>query len=505
MESSESRENGDERRTLWRYAKKYRKVVWVTFGLASAILLYGYDFVIVGTVSGMPEFQKDFGELHNDEWILPSLWLALWNVSSPLGAMFGAVFGGWFQDRVGRRLSLATGSFLSAVGVAIMFVSYIPTDMEGRRLAFLIGKLVQGAATGTVMAATQTYLSEILPPVLRGSGMAFFPVFTLLGQLTGALVIFGCLNQKRGYVIAFGSQWPFSFIPMIVAYFVPESPTWLIRTRKVDKALVAQARLDPAGTNTKAVVNQIAADIAHEEETTKNTTFAQCFDRRNLRRTLIVLFAMSIPNFFGLPLLAKASYFLQICGMKASLSIIFLILGIILGLLANVASVWMVSKFRRRELTLSTLSLCTLFWGSMGVANCFKGNGVVWWTAASMMLTIITAGVGVWPVSFAVAAEASSLQLRAKTQGLGWTVSAFSTALSGIALPYVFNPDAGNLRGKVGFTYVSSCGVAVVLSWFLLPEMKGRSVGEIDRMFEMGLGGREFGVWRGEERRTGRD
>jgi hypothetical protein len=120
-----------------------------------------------------------------------------------------------------------------------------------------------------------------------------------------------------------------------------------------------------------------------------------------------------------------------------------------------------------------------------------------------MMLTIITAGIGVWPVSFAIAAETSSLQLRAKTQGLGWTASNFSTTVSGIALPYVFNPDAGNLRGKVGFTYVGSCVVGLVVSWYALPEMKGRSVGEIDRMFEVGLGAREFRGWRqerGEER-----
>jgi hypothetical protein len=47
----------DEQRTLWQNVKRYRKVVWVTFGLTSAILLYGYDNVVVGTVSGMPAFQ----------------------------------------------------------------------------------------------------------------------------------------------------------------------------------------------------------------------------------------------------------------------------------------------------------------------------------------------------------------------------------------------------------------------------------------------------------------
>jgi len=47
----------DEQRTLWQNVKKYRKVTYITFGLTSAILLYGYDNVIIGTISAMPEFQ----------------------------------------------------------------------------------------------------------------------------------------------------------------------------------------------------------------------------------------------------------------------------------------------------------------------------------------------------------------------------------------------------------------------------------------------------------------
>lgn len=49
--------DGDEQRSLWQNVKKYRKVTYVTFGLTSAILLYGYDNVIVGTISAMPLFQ----------------------------------------------------------------------------------------------------------------------------------------------------------------------------------------------------------------------------------------------------------------------------------------------------------------------------------------------------------------------------------------------------------------------------------------------------------------
>ncbi|KAF2729957.1 MFS general substrate transporter [Polyplosphaeria fusca] len=451
--TSHSDEGDDERRTLWQSIKKYRKVVGYTIALTSAILLYGYDNVVVGTVSGMPKFQQDFGEYasRDQKWTLPSSWLALWNVSSPLGAMLGALLGGWIQDRVGRRVALGTSSLLSAIAVAIM-----------------------------------------------GSGMAMFPVFTLLGQLTGALVIYASLGEAKGYTMAFYSQWPFSFVPVLVALLMPESPAYLVRRRRRSEALEAQARLDPPGADTRAIVEGVARDVEHEEGTAK-PSFAECFHKRNFRRTFIVMWVNSLTAIFGIPLLGKASYFLQIVGMGANSSIIFLILGIVLGLLANAVSVWVMSRVGRRPLILLSLGVSSVLWLSMGIVNCFTGAMVPWWTAIAMMLTIVVNGVGSWPASFAVAAETSSLTLRAKTQGIGWFVSALSSAASGMALPYIFNPDEGNLRGKIGFTYVGSCLLGLAISWLIIPEMKGRTVGEVDRMFELGLGAREFKGWRGEE------
>ena len=313
--------------------------------------------------------RKDFGIFYKGKWILPSTWLALWNISSPIGAMIGSVFGGWLQDKVGRRRALAYSSFLSAIGVAIMFISYLPADITGRRVAFLMGKLFQGGAIGSVMAASQTYMSEILPPALRGSGMAFFPAFTLLGQLTGALVIYGSLNRHKGYAIVFGSQWLFSFLPILVAFLIPESPTWLVRKRQMDKAYSAQARLDPAGADTKATIDKILRDIEHEEQSAKST-YIECFRSRNFRRTFIVMWANALPAVFGVQLLAKASYFLQLINMKPNTSIVFLILGIVLGLLANIVSIWVMPHFGRRPLIIVTLLISAVIWASMGIANC---------------------------------------------------------------------------------------------------------------------------------------
>lgn len=43
-----------------------------------------------------------------------------------------------------------------------------------------------------------------------------------------------------------------------------------------------------------------------------------------------------------------------------------------------------------------------------------------------------------------------------------------------------------------GFVYAGFCVLAVVGTWFWVPEMKGRSVGEIDAMFELRVRTRDF-------------
>lgn len=49
--------NEDAHLTLKQSLKKWRRVAIYSLCMTSAILMYGYDYVIVGTVSAMPSFQ----------------------------------------------------------------------------------------------------------------------------------------------------------------------------------------------------------------------------------------------------------------------------------------------------------------------------------------------------------------------------------------------------------------------------------------------------------------
>ncbi|OKP05948.1 Maltose permease MAL61 [Penicillium subrubescens] len=414
--------------------------------------------------------------------------------------MIGAIFGGHFQDRGGRRLALATGSFLSAIAVAMCYVADLPDDMDSRRGLFLAGKLFQGICIGILLCVVQTYMSEVLPVLLRGPIIAFLPIFTLLGQLIGSIVVYTSLKHKdaTSYRICFASQWPFSAVPFVLAALLPESPTWLVRRGRLDKALKAQKRLDTAHIDSAAIVDEIRTSILVEEEERKTQTYMDCFKGIHKRRTLIVAFASALPQLFGLQLLANASYFMQIVGMGSSNSLIFLILGIGLGLIANVVSLWALNGFGRRFLCLATLGTSVVLWLAMGIAGCFAGVVTIWYTAVTMMIVTMVCGLGIWPASHVVAAETSSLQLRAKSQGIGWFVSGIASGVFSIILPYIYNADKGNLRAKTGFVMAGFAAVGMVATWLTVPEMKGRSPMEIDRMFALKLPTRSFKQWRSD-------
>ncbi|KAJ9491605.1 hypothetical protein VN97_g1630 [Penicillium thymicola] len=482
---------------LWQSIKKFPTVVGYCLALSSAILLYGYDLVIVGTVAAMPQFQLVFGQEFNGKYIIPSMWLSLWNVSSCIGLMFGSILGGYYQDRRGRRITLTIGSFLSTIAVAICYISDLPDEIETRRGVFFAGKLFQGICIGILLCVTQTYMSEVLPVVLRGPIIAFYPIFTLLGQLVGSIVVYTSLKHTgaQSYRICFASQWPFSAVPFVVSMFLPESPTWLLRKGKTDKALEAQKKLDTNIVNSQSVIDELQASISAEDEESATHTYVDCFRGVNKRRTLVVAFANIIPQMFGLQLLANASYFMQVVGMSSSNSLIFLILGIGLGLIANVISLWALNAFGRRFLILLTLGIVTVLWLATGIAGIFKGTATIWYTAVSLMIITMVSGFGSWPASHVVAAEASSLQLRAKSQGIGWFTSGVGTAVFAIILPYIYNADQGNLRAKTGFVMAGFAAVAVVVVWLAIPEMKGRTPMEIDRMFSLKLPTREFKGW----------
>ncbi|TLS24975.1 hypothetical protein PpBr36_06926 [Pyricularia pennisetigena] len=495
-----------------------RKWPWISawqLALSSGIILTGFDLSIVSNVASLPAFQVQFGTLYGDKYILPALWLGFWNASIPIGAIVGALAAGLLQDVVGRRAAVAAASLLSAACVAAAFFSDKAGVIDAQRGVFLVAKTVQGFAAGMMLCTVETWQSEVLPPALRGPGIALYPIFTLLGQLVGAVVVQSVLEVKYmvNYRLALATQWPFTAIPLVVALLMPESPPWLVRMGRLDAARKSLTRLgstrDDGSIDAELEGLKRIIELEREQSDNRKVGYIECFKGTDNRRSWIILFARVIPTFFGLPLFSTASYFLQVLNVPPRLSLLFTLIGVVIGLFANFASFWTLTTFGRRPLITATMAFAAVMWASIGIAGCYPSTlpAVQWYVIVAMIITISVVGVAAWPASHVVAVEASSLRLRARSQGIAGVAANLVMGVISIVLPYIYNQDQGNGGARVGFLFAFLCLVGTVLSWLFIPEMKDRTVEAVDAMFELQLPARAFATWRrdGDEERDDRE
>ncbi|KAM0425483.1 hypothetical protein ACHAPT_009272 [Fusarium lateritium] len=480
--------------------KKYPKIARYCLAMTIPIIGWGYDLLVVGAITGEDSFKADYGNKIDGEMTIPGDWLSLWMGLPPAGAALGAMLGGWLQNRIGRKLSLMAGSIMSAIAIACIFFSHLPPDRDTKRLVITIGLTFQGFTVGIIKTTCLTWVSENAPTALRGPAMALFPIFTLIGQLIGAIVVYAVnqLGNRNGYLGAFGSQWILVLGPFILSCVMPESPAHLIRTGQEERAIRSATRLFAPRMNPHSALERIRETIEEEKASTKSVSYWACFKGNNLRRTMIVILANVIPALFGLDLLSNATVFLQSIGMASGPSLLIMIGGIIAGMVANGIGFWLLSRTGRRSMTIVSMGVAGLLWGIMGVSGFWSSPALTWLAAGVMISVIVVCGLGCWPAGYAIMGETSSLQLRSLTHGLGAVASQGASITLAVLLPMLFSKDKAALGAKTGFVFCGLCIIGVVLSWLWIPEMKGRSMIEIDHMFDMKVPTRKFKEWKME-------
>lgn len=75
---------------------------------------------------------------------------------------------------------------------------------------------------------------------------------------------------------------------------------------------------------------------------------------------------------------------------------------------------------------------------------------------------------------------------------LAMVVSVFTTFVTSFTTPYLISADYANLGGKLGYVYGTINMLVLVGVFFFIPELKGRSLEEIDQLFESGQRLRKF-------------
>jgi len=150
------------------------------------------------------------------------------------------------------------------------------------------------------------------------------------------------------------------------------------------------------------------------------------------------------------------------------------------------ASFYMIERFGRRTLLLwgaVTMCLCEFIVAIVGVADT-SGH------AANICLIVFTcfyiAGFATtWgPAAWVVIGEIYPLPIRAKGVALATASNWLWNCVIAVITPYIVDKDKGNLGVKVFFVWGSALFLCYVFVYFFIPETKGLSLEQVDKMLE---------------------
>jgi MFS transporter, SP family, general alpha glucoside:H+ symporter len=88
--------------------------------------------------------------------------------------------------------------------------------------------------------------------------------------------------------------------------------------------------------------------------------------------------------------------------------------------------------------------------------------------------------------------EIPSSLLRSKSVVIARFSYATLNIVANVITPYQLNPSAWGWGARMGWFWAGAAGIGLVFTWVMVPEPKGRTVAELDLLFEKKVSARRF-------------
>ncbi|KAH0841219.1 putative MFS sugar transporter [Fonsecaea pedrosoi] len=215
----------------------------VLIGAMTGSLLTGYAQALLSNQLGQAEFyvtmKLDPSSQHGTDMI------SVFGGIFFAGGFIGTLFTAWTSEVWGRLRGFQIAAFSHVVGAVIQTASM-------NQAMFTVSRFLCGFATGQTSAAMVAYYSEISLPKTRGLNTGLHALLIELGAVAASWIGVGCFYSTIG---TFGWRFPVSLsvliglIFLVVSFFLPESPRWLVRYGKLDEAYIILQNLHRAATS----------------------------------------------------------------------------------------------------------------------------------------------------------------------------------------------------------------------------------------------------------------
>jgi sugar porter (SP) family MFS transporter len=443
-----------------------RRFVNIAAGIsATGGLLFGYD---TGVISGALLFiREDFAPLSPFlEGIIVSFLL--------VGAVVGALSGGPFSDRIGRRPT----ALLAAVifGVGALAVALAPG------VAFIIfGRFLLGLGVGLASMIVPLYIAEIAPADRRGALVSLNQLMITIGILLSYIV---------GVIFAPIEGWRFMFgvalIPALVLgigmFLLPESPRWLFEHGQLDKARAVLGR----SRSPEEVDLELREmdEIKRLEQEQARVSYRELL-APYVRPALVIGIGLAIfQQITGInTVIYYAPTILQGVGFSEAGAIAATALGVgVVNVGFTILAVRIIDRAGRRPLLIIGLIGMVVSLVLLGVVF-FQGStsgaaGVL--ATVCLGLYIASFAISLGPVFWLMISEIYPLRIR----GTAMSVASIANWGSNFLVALTFPVLLAALGGAGSFWLFAVLGiVAWIFVYLRVPETKGRTLEEIEASF----------------------
>ncbi len=424
---------------------------YTLFAAASACIsgfLFGYYMAVIsGALLFLsPAFHFSLG----DETIFVSIIL--------LGAIMGSITGGYLTERLGRKKVFWLTCLLIILGTVLLVCPFsFPV--------LLLARVIQGIGIGLISVVAPLYLGEIAPITHRGSIVSSYQLMMTMGALIAYVI---------NYLFTSTGNWQMMFllglipalIQIVLLFFMPESPAWLLRQ---GHAAFAQK-----------VCQMLKLPMSEEEP--------KEIKKHIPRQTLVwILWVGALLSIFqqatGInTVIYYAPRIFQEAGYTSALSAVFATVSLgISNFLGCLLSVWLLDRIGRKKLLLIGIFGMTVGLLCLSIFSFLNAHFIDKISVVSLFIYVFSFAIGLGPVTWVLIAEIYPVQIREKAIAFAVFANWLCVYIILWTFPYLFSWI--KTSGTFGL-YGAMCVLAFFFIWKFLPETKQKSSEEIISLFE---------------------
>lgn len=444
-------------------------------------LLFGFD---TGVINGALEYMARPSELnlnsHNEGLVTSSV---------TIGAACGALVVGRAADKYGRRRLL---HFLAL----LFFCGTLGCSLAPNVATIICFRILVGLGVGGASVVVPTYLSEIAPLQLRGQLVTRNELMIVGGQLLAFV-----MNAILGLVLGNDPQvWRYmlgcGMVPALALFFglkiVPESPRWLLMHGRKSSAQRILRPLRISDKKAATELGQIEQNLKQERQLDP-VKLSDLKEPQNWRAILLgaglgimeQLMGINIMMYYGTSILVKA-------GFDQSASLLANIGNGVIAVVVTLIGMRLINHVSRRKYMLVGISGTTLALFLMVLSIRILSKALLPYAVIGCLMLFLACYQGsVGPLVWVLLSEIFPQKIR----GFGMGVATFFLWSANFVVGYFF-PIMLAAWG-IGATFLIFASFNI-LSWifvyFNVPETRGKTLEQIERMEQSKSSGRTSGM-----------